>query len=461
MLDAPFHDAADLRLIRAGTTLRHRTGEGSAAGGGRSRCRCRARASRVVGWRSRSTARRATVPDHLASAVRGASAGRRSGQVAHLHTKRTVVGSTTADRPLAEVSDDEVSALDGDEVGWRFREVEVEAAAGAPGQRARRRRGRLRAAGAGGADPTAQARAGARTASAGARRSRRPVRGHARHHAAFVQAALAGSVQRLLLHDPLVRLDAGTVGVHQARVARRRLRSDLRTFRELLAPGFGEALVDDLRGLGGHLGAVRDTDVLLARLDRGGPASTRPTRRPAPAPRAPAPTRQPLLAGSTRGSTARATSRCSTAWSTAASTPPVLREADGPARRTPAEAGRPARGARCASGPTQLGADATDAQLHELRIAAKRMRYAAEAAAAVIPAAAAPRRDPRRAAGRARRAARRRRGRAVAAGRRSRRGQPGPGARRRPARRRAAQEALARSTGAGGTTAWAEADARS
>ena len=53
----------------------------------------------------------------------------------------------------------------------------------------------------------------------------------------------------------------------RARVATRRLRSDLRTFRPLLPPDWYTSTTDELRWLGQSLGAVRDADVLLDRLD--------------------------------------------------------------------------------------------------------------------------------------------------------------------------------------------------
>jgi CHAD domain-containing protein len=55
--------------------------------------------------------------------------------------------------------------------------------------------------------------------------------------------------------------------VHQARVATRRLRSDLRTFRSLLDERWGTELSDELRWLGDVFGVVRDADVLFDRLE--------------------------------------------------------------------------------------------------------------------------------------------------------------------------------------------------
>src|SRR5205085_6240773 len=86
--------------------------------------------------------------------------------------------------------------------------------------------------------------------------------------ALVVRVAIASSVQRLLTHDPVVRLDAGQVGVHQARVSTRRLRSDLKTFGPLVDQAWADGLRADLKGLADALGHVRDADVLGARLEK-------------------------------------------------------------------------------------------------------------------------------------------------------------------------------------------------
>src|SRR4029453_8392336 len=81
-----------------------------------------------------------------------------------------------------------------------------------------------------------------------------------------VRRAIALSVIRLIRHDPVVRLDVDPEGVHQARVATRRLRSDLRTFRPLLDEEWSTTLRDELRWLARALGDAPGGDVLLSRL---------------------------------------------------------------------------------------------------------------------------------------------------------------------------------------------------
>jgi CHAD domain-containing protein len=71
---------------------------------------------------------------------------------------------------------------------------------------------------------------------------------------------------RLIRHDAGVRLGEDIEDVHQARVATRRLRSDLRTFRDVLEPEWDAALREELGWLGAELGTVRDLDVQLDRL---------------------------------------------------------------------------------------------------------------------------------------------------------------------------------------------------
>jgi CHAD domain-containing protein len=55
-------------------------------------------------------------------------------------------------------------------------------------------------------------------------------------------------------------------GIHRLRTATRRLRSELRAFRDLVDPHWVEAIEDELKWLAGLLGDVRDVDVLSQRL---------------------------------------------------------------------------------------------------------------------------------------------------------------------------------------------------
>lgn len=211
----------------------------------------------------------------------------------------------------------------------------------------------------------------------------------------LVAWAISSSVARLVSHDPVVRRERDPEGVHQARVATRRLRSDLRTFRSVLVRERSEALRAELRWLGEELGAVRDLDVMGERLRRDGeqlpdedPASVATVLNRLAAARDDA--RSSLLS-------AMGTPRYLALVDDLvemASTPPVpAGAADRPAATLTAVMRTPwARLTRVCDG---LGPSATDADLHRARIAAKRVRYAAEA---LVPAVGKPaRRCARRA----------------------------------------------------------------
>lgn len=82
-----------------------------------------------------------------------------------------------------------------------------------------------------------------------------------------VHASLIRGVGLLRSNEPAA-LQGDAEGVHLMRTAARRLRGELRAFRPLVEPTWSEHLAEELRWLGRVLGAVRDLDVLLARLER-------------------------------------------------------------------------------------------------------------------------------------------------------------------------------------------------
>lgn len=87
-----------------------------------------------------------------------------------------------------------------------------------------------------------------------------PAKVAVRHH-------MATHVGALLEQEHRVRTDAPD-SVHKMRVAARRLRSGLRTFRPLVDATWAAYLSEELRWLANSLGALRDREVLLARLER-------------------------------------------------------------------------------------------------------------------------------------------------------------------------------------------------
>lgn len=82
-----------------------------------------------------------------------------------------------------------------------------------------------------------------------------------------VRAALIRGTCFLKGNEPAA-LQGDAEGVHLMRTAARRLRGELRAFRPLIERAWTDELAGELRWLGRTLGAVRDLDVLRARLER-------------------------------------------------------------------------------------------------------------------------------------------------------------------------------------------------
>ena len=257
-----YYDTPDLRLTRWGSSLRYRTGEGwtvKLPQGSATEAITRQEVT-FEGLPGRPPA---AALDLVSSLVRMSPVG----LATRLRTARRLVAlSASGDGEVAEVADDDVAVLDGRRIVDRFREVEVELAGGTDDAVLEAVVSRL-------------VRGGARreTAMSKAARALRPasllpadvVVPRIDKDASLgevVRAALASSAERLIRHDPLIRLGVDTEGVHQARVATRRLRSDLRTFREQLDAEPRDRLREELDWLGDELGRARDLDVLDDRL---------------------------------------------------------------------------------------------------------------------------------------------------------------------------------------------------
>ena len=195
---------------------------------------------------------------------------------------------------------------------------------------------------------------------------------------------------RSRLHDADRRIRAGDPeGVHDVRVASRRLRSALATYRTLFEPGSVDELRVELKWIGGQLGQARDAEVLRERLLTEA-ADAAPARDGAVAiiddelsatQRA---GREAALAavGSTRYF------RLLDALDELIAEPPFTPLSDRRAdklvphllKRDRAKVARLAREALAATSP-----DERDHALHEARKAAKRLRYAAESATPLAP----------------------------------------------------------------------------
>lgn len=180
--------------------------------------------------------------------------------------RRGVLLNDVQGRLIADLVDDRVSVLDGQRVVGRFRELEVETTDDTPSGLLKALLLRLRAAGAGAPDPTPKYLRAIGGPDMVSPEIVRVALSRSASLGEVVTHAIANSAIRLLRYDPVVRLNTDPEGVHHARVATRRLRSDLRTFRTVLDQESTAALQEELGWLGRELGAARDADVLLERL---------------------------------------------------------------------------------------------------------------------------------------------------------------------------------------------------
>lgn len=266
-LTAAYVDTDDLRLARWGITLRRREG-GSDAGwhlklpvaGGHPGDREELALPLTAGEPGSPPAE---LTDLVTALVRRAPLR----EVATLRTERSPFLLRDAqNRLIAELVDDVVSVLDGDRVAGRFREIEVEAREGGPEDLERVTTVLLAAGAELGTTSKAAHALGPRATAPPDVPS--PTHPSPRDPASVaVHAHLLTQTRRLLMHDVRMRRDLPDA-VHQMRVAARRLRSALRTFRPLLAAEWADELRAELGWVAGELGAVRDTEVLIARLDR-------------------------------------------------------------------------------------------------------------------------------------------------------------------------------------------------
>jgi CHAD domain-containing protein len=267
-LQAVYMDTPDLRLARGGLTLRHRSERSSSSAGEWTLKRPEASTGpgvsrREINWPGRY----GPVPAEISGLVRAYRRTASLGQVARLvtHRRRTVLSGRSGER-LLEIDDDVVSVMDGRRLAARFREVEVEVIGPAPAFLLDTVVARLGEAGAVPSDGRSKLvraigpRAGEPPDVVPVPVDKNSSSGE------VVRAAIAQGYLRLLAHDLGVRLDEDPEDVHQARVATRRLRSDLRTFRVYLPEDWSTEVRAELGWLAEALGRARDADVLFERL---------------------------------------------------------------------------------------------------------------------------------------------------------------------------------------------------
>ncbi len=384
-MEATYHDTPDLRLFRWGYTLRRRVGgadEGwhlKVPGGGDARDELQVPLARgEVG----------AVPAELRDIVHALVRRADLVPVVTLRTERTPHRLlNAAGTVVAELVDDTVSILDGGRVAAVFREIEVEGvevddqidesvlddvvallvAEGAiPGQVSK-----------------AASALGPRAAAAPDVPDLPWPHRHAPARDAL-RALLATHTRRILAQDVRLRRDLPDA-VHQMRVAARRIRSCLHTFRDLVDPEWSGHLRAELGWLAGELGRARDTEVIAERLlghaDQLDPHDAERARAAL----------SPWFAAHLAGARDQALTAVRSeryldlleALIIAAERPATTSAADQPCSEVlPALLHRSFR--RLSRAVRELDRTSPSAQWHEARIHAKRARYTAEAVAPVL-----------------------------------------------------------------------------
>jgi CHAD domain-containing protein len=386
---AEYYDTSDLRLLVSGVTLRRREG-GSDEG-----WHLKLPEPSALANESGATSRRELrlplqrrgdpVPEDLARLVRGRTRGRPLRPVAHIQTRRCrVTLRDEAGASLAEVVSDQVTAqtLGTSTTLSRWDEIEVELTGGSPGLLKAARK-RLRQSGLRPASRSTKLERGLMTqlppSPAGPELTRHSRAGQ------VILAYLSAQAARLTALDLQVRRGEPD-SIHQMRVTIRRLRSTLRAFPMVIPIEATRHLSDELKWLGRVLGDARDSEVLSAHL-LGKLASTPPELVMGPAQ---ARIRAHFAPREAAARTAVAQTLNSARYFAMLEEldgllddPPLTAQADQPASEILPQAVARAfrrtrrRMRRAERAPAGI---ARDTALHETRKAAKRCRYAAEAA---------------------------------------------------------------------------------
>lgn len=273
-----YFDTSDYRLWERGMTLRHRLEEGESEGSWTlklpSASSGLARERTELSW----SGRRDAVFGGVADVTRGVVRREPLAEIVELETTRqrlTVHGGS--DEVLGEIDDDVVRVLRGQRRGERFRQVELELVADEAAVV-----GEI-------VDRFASARM-----SVGAAPKLAVALGlseHTRHEDLLldrnaplrdvVRAAVADGLEQLLDHEWRLRVAAPDVAaedVHKARVAARRLRSNLKTLQAGLDPVWTRHVQGDLKWIGSAMGLSATPTSLLATSQQ----RPRSCRRPCP-----------------------------------------------------------------------------------------------------------------------------------------------------------------------------------
>jgi len=195
----------------------------------------------------------------------------------------------------------------------------------------------------------------------------------------IIRRSIADTYRRLTTNEAGLRAGDDPEAVHQARVATRRLRSDLRTFDRFLEPRWAADLGADLRWLGSELGTLRDIEVQRDRLQAS--AARLPTAEAEAARRVirrleadRAATRLELMTMLSQARYSHVREHLA-----AAAVAPALMPAASAAAADVLKPVLRRRWNKIGRTVNALGDNPSDDALHRVRVRAKRCRYAAEA----------------------------------------------------------------------------------
>jgi CHAD domain-containing protein len=264
-LRTAYFDTPDGRLWNQGITLRHRTTEGDTASKWTLKLPAAAEGSTLnrteVSWEGS----RDEIPLGASAIILGLARRQPLQQLVELQsTRQRLLLHDAADHNLAEIDDDTVTVKGGPRDGLRFRQVELEL----HDADARVVRNVTRQLEEVGLLPETTQKLERAMGVLGSQATQ-PQLGPNSSLGDVVRAVLTQGLTRLLAHDWRLRAavdGAAPEDIHQARVATRRLRSDLHTFDVVLDPVWVRHVRLDLKWLGSALGEVRDADVLTSHL---------------------------------------------------------------------------------------------------------------------------------------------------------------------------------------------------
>jgi CHAD domain-containing protein len=200
----------------------------------------------------------------------------------------------------------------------------------------------------------------------------------------FIAYVIADHTRHLLLADIGVRRGVPD-SIHQMRVAARRLRSTLRSFKGLVDLEHTQRLRAELSWIAHELGEVRDLEVLLERLTGQAAELSDPTDAGVAASVIRSELQQRLESAETNALLGLRSPRYFDLIEdliTASSYPPVTQAAFQPAKELLASMAEHTW-RKLAKGVRALSLESPDTQWHAVRIQAKRARYTADAAATI------------------------------------------------------------------------------